>query len=100
MFTDATHKDSPATLNTQPLALNFCRFIPSSLRGLFQGGDVNLVHFHHRFHNAIRLPGIRIGQHVAEKDWVDLPRETEFVFEPVPKAFGIDPPSAESFSQK
>src|SRR5207249_1511824 len=56
--------------------------LSSSLRGLFQGGNVDLVHFHHRFNDAIRLPGIRIGQHVAEKDWVDLPRETEFVFEP------------------
>jgi len=51
-------------------------------------------------HDAIRFPGIGIGQHIAEKDRVDLPRETEFGFEPVPKAFGIDPPSAESFSQK
>jgi hypothetical protein len=49
--------------------------------GLFQGGDVDLVHFHHRFHDAIRLPGIAIGQHIAEKDRVDLPRETEFVFQ-------------------
>src|SRR5207249_8833749 len=56
--------------------------LSSSLRGLFQGGNVDLVHFHHRFNDAIRLPGIRIGQHVAEKDWVDLPRETEFVLEP------------------
>jgi len=47
----------------------------------FQRGDVNLVHFHHRFHDAIRLSGVGISQHVAEKDRVDLPRETEFVFE-------------------
>ena len=51
---------------------------------------MNLVHFHHRFHDAIRLPGIGIGQHIAEKDRGDLPRETEFVFKPVPKAFGIE----------
>jgi len=37
---------------------------------------------HHRFHDAIRLPGIGIAQHIVEKDRVDLPRETEFVFEP------------------
>src|SRR4029077_8323483 len=37
---------------------------------------------HHRFHDAIRLPGIAIRQQIVEKDRVDLPRETEFVFEP------------------
>src|SRR5437867_10507815 len=69
-----------------PLILHPC--------GLFQGGDVNLVHFHHRFHDAIRLPGIGIGQHIGEKDRVDLPRETEFVFEPAA------PPSQSAVGRK
>lgn len=50
--------------------------------GFFQGGNVDLIHFHYRFHDAIRLLGIAIGQHIAEKDRGDLPRETEFVREP------------------
>jgi len=80
----------------QPRARLFNRK-PSSSRGLFQGGDVDLVHFHRRFHDAIRLPGIGIGQHIAEKDRVDLPRENEFVFEP---AAVPGRSSAESFSKK
>ena len=68
--------------------------------GLFQSGNVDLVHFHQRVHDARCFRFIGIGQHIAENDRVDLPGESEFVFEPVPKAFGIDPPSTESFSQK
>src|SRR5437667_12421402 len=50
--------------------------------GLFQGGNVDLVHFHHRFHDARCFRFIGIGQHIAENDRVDLPGESEFVFEP------------------
>src|SRR5437667_10674629 len=50
--------------------------------GLFQGGNVDLVHFHHRVHDARCFRFIGIGQHIAENDRVDLPGETEFVFEP------------------
>jgi hypothetical protein len=50
--------------------------------GLFQGGDVDLVHFHHRVHDARCFRFIGIGQHIAENDRVDLLGESEFVFEP------------------
>src|SRR5437867_805269 len=51
-------------------------------RRLFQSGDVDLVHFHHRVHDALGFRFIGIAEHVAENDRADLPRETEFVFEP------------------
>ncbi len=50
--------------------------------GFFQGGNVDLVHFHQRVHDARCFRFIGIGQHIAENDRVDLPGESEFVFEP------------------
>jgi hypothetical protein len=50
--------------------------------GLFQDGNVDLIHFHQRVHDARCFRFIGIGQYIAENDRVGLPGESEFVFEP------------------
>ena len=56
-------------------------WLPGFVRFL-QRRDVDLVHLHHRGHDALGFRFIRIAEHVAENNRVHLPRETEFVFEP------------------
>jgi hypothetical protein len=54
-------------------------WLPGFVRFL-QRRDVDLVHLHHRVHDTLGFRRIGIGQHVAENDRADLPRESEFVF--------------------
>src|SRR5947207_1230318 len=55
-------------------------------RGALERRDVDLIHLHHRIHDALGFRLIGIGQHIAENNRTHLPRETEFVFEPTARS--------------
>jgi hypothetical protein len=48
----------------------------------FQRRQVDLAHLQHRLHDALRLVGIFVHQHLRQRFRDDLPREAELVLEP------------------
>src|SRR5436309_11238416 len=49
--------------------------------------NFDLLHLKHRFHDSFRFFGILVVQHVNQHSRGDLPRKTEFVFEPAALRF-------------
>src|SRR5712664_99007 len=52
------------------------------LLGPLQAFDVDLLHLHHRLHDALRYCGIGIAQELRQRGRNDLPRQTELILEP------------------
>src|SRR5437773_6807282 len=52
------------------------------LLGPLQALDVELLHLHHRLHDALRYCGIGIAEELRQRGRNDLPRQAELVLEP------------------
>src|SRR5215470_10511466 len=59
----------------------------SAAPGCFDGRDVDLRHFHHRFESTLGRGAIGTGDHGSEDAWRDLPRQAPLVLAPAAGAF-------------
>src|SRR3954464_2279044 len=56
--------------------------IPLAASRRFDGGDVDLAHFHHRLERALGGGAIGIGDGVGQRDRRNLPGQSPFVLAP------------------
>src|SRR6476660_1490711 len=81
-WSSAAMQDS-ATQNVETAArITFHIFIFSSFERRFDGGDVDLLHLHHRVERALGDGGVGAGDRLDQDGRCDLPIDAPFVLAP------------------